>query len=156
MISRVDNPHDRAFLEEQVEIRLAQIDRCLAACTDDLKSYVVLGFQHYNGHDMELSIATNGGRTWATREFLRTAFSYVFDDCGCHRCTVRVREDNTQSLELVKRLGWKQEGVLREAVKTGENLIIFGMLRQECRWISDGRKQQERRGHPACRSRAVA
>lgn len=91
----------------------------------------VAGIGHWCGFDCELSIGATGG---LSREFIRAVFRYVFDDLGCRRVTGRV----DAALEWAKqlpRLGFVEEGRLREGAVGGGDTIIFGMLRRECRWL---------------------
>jgi RimJ/RimL family protein N-acetyltransferase len=37
--------------------------------------------------------------------------------------------------DVYKRQGFTQEGVLREAFEDGEDAILYGMLKSECKWI---------------------
>jgi RimJ/RimL family protein N-acetyltransferase len=43
--------------------------------------------------------------------------------------------DNTQAQKFDEHLGFVREGVLRKACKDGTNIILYGMLRDECRFI---------------------
>lgn len=67
---------------------------------------------------------------------LRLVFAYCFEQLGMHRLQVTIYEFNTASIQLVKKLGFRQEGVFREhiAVKAKRyDMILFGMLRTE--WL---------------------
>lgn len=87
--------------------------------------------EHWCGWDCEVSIASQGG---LSREFMRAVFGYVFHDLNCRRCTGRVSASLPWARQL-PRLGFKEEGRLREAAPDGGDTIIFGMLRHECRWL---------------------
>ena len=69
------------------------------------------------------------------RIFLREAFRYPFCQLLVRRITGRVPFHNVQSRYLCQRLGFQREGVIREALEDGEHLMIFGMLKRECRWL---------------------
>lgn len=59
---------------------------------------------------------------------------YAFDELGLHRLDGSWFEDNTASIGLYTKLGWKAEGVRREYVyKSGvyRNLVIVGILAEE-------------------------
>lgn len=90
---------------------------------------------HYSGFDAELSIFAPGVR-W-TRGALADLFSCVFDTMELKRITVRVSIKNKQSRRFVERLGFKCEGVIRKGYDGKHNLAIYGMLREDCRWIKD-------------------
>ncbi len=84
-------------------------------------------------HDVWLTIYTTD-RKWCNRKVLRRIFNFVFEDLKCQRASVLVDDDNEQSLNLVKRLGFRQEGFLRCFRENGKNAVLLGMLKNECKW----------------------
>lgn len=84
--------------------------------------------------DCWLTIYTESPR-WATRQVLKYIFTVVFVTIGAKRCSVFVSESNVKSHEMCLRLGFKDEGLLREYRDNGENCYVMGMLKQECKWI---------------------
>jgi RimJ/RimL family protein N-acetyltransferase len=89
------------------------------------------------GLDIMCNIAGEPGRYWGTRRFFQVCFFYLFKQLGLRRVTALVEADNTASRTLVCKLGFQVEGVLRERGKDGGNMVIYGMLRKECRWLPD-------------------
>ena len=83
--------------------------------------------------DCWLTIYTESPR-WATRKILRYIFTVVFVTIGAKRCSVFVSESNKKSHDFCQRLGFKDEGILREYRDNGENCYVMGMLKQECKW----------------------
>lgn len=81
-----------------------------------------------------MSVAADTSRNWLTRAYLYHCFAYPFIQCGFRRVNFVVSEHNEPSLRFITSLGAKQEGRLREAGPEGEDFILFGMLRSECRW----------------------
>ena len=78
------------------------------------------------------------GRAWQGRGFATEAMGlllgYAFGELGLHRVYARVAEENRPSLNLFRRLGFQQEGRLREAMRRGGrfvDLILFGLLEDE-------------------------
>jgi len=84
--------------------------------------------------DCQIHVAARENTKWATKDFLFHAFSYPFDQIGCNRITALIKEKNKMALKTCIRLGFKKEGLLREA-QDGENLVVLGMLKKECKWI---------------------
>jgi RimJ/RimL family protein N-acetyltransferase len=89
----------------------------------------------YDGIDIMCNIAGQPGRYWATRRFFQTVFRYLFGQLGLRRATALVDEANAASCSLVQRLGFKPEGVLRKRGAAGCDVIVWGMLREECSWL---------------------
>jgi len=77
-------------------------------------------------------------RAWRGRglasEAVKLALTYAFDELGLHRVYARLAEENLPSLNLFKRLGFTEEGRLREAMRRGGSyldLIVVGLLENE-------------------------
>ena len=72
---------------------------------------------------------------WCCRRFLKKAFRAAFVDLNCQRIGLLVRADNTRSLQLVRRLGFQEEGRLRHLCADKTDCLAFSMLKEECRWL---------------------
>jgi RimJ/RimL family protein N-acetyltransferase len=72
---------------------------------------------------------------WASREVFHTAFAYPFLQLGCRRVTARVPVSNTRARRLVEGAGFALEGLMRSAAQDGGDVLIYGILKQECRWV---------------------
>jgi len=116
---------------------------------DDVADYVpslAIGFYQDNliggvlindirpNRDCWLTIYTTNPQ-WAKRHVMKYVFSVVFNLIGCKRCSVFVSVSNKKSHDMCLRLGFKDEGLLREYRDNGENCYVMGMLKQECKWI---------------------
>lgn len=69
------------------------------------------------------------------REALLKAINYMFNERNIHRIHANVLESNEQSLKMLKKCGFKIEGLLRDAVfKAGkyQNQYVLSLLRGEC------------------------
>lgn len=93
----------------------------------------VVAVWNFHGRDIEMGWAGEPG--WLSRSFIRLIFTYVFEQLGCNRITGRIDVSNTVALEQSKRLGWVVEGRMREAGDDGDDVLIIGLLRRECRWL---------------------
>lgn len=96
---------------------------------------MVVGYFNYDGISVEGAIAASDKRRWANRDFIRKAFDYAFNQLGVRRFVVRVEETNTDAYEMDKRLGFVEEGRLRQASPDGNDIIVLGMLKHECPWL---------------------
>jgi hypothetical protein len=101
----------------------------------------VLLYNHYDKPDIWMHIAAEPGRLWCTPEFLHHIFWYPFVQLDCGRVTALVARPNTRLRKLLLHVGFTEEGTLRESLPTGDDLIAYGMLRRECRWIGESHEQ---------------
>lgn len=69
-----------------------------------------------------------------------TVIDHAFAHLGMHRVEICAAIDNTKSRAVAERLGLVQEGIRRQAEKTGDgfvDLVVYGMLVSE--WLPRGR-----------------
>lgn len=76
---------------------------------------------------------------WASRGVLRTLCEYAFVGLDLPRVSsYAVQELTPHAAHALQRVGFNLEGVKRHAARYPDgyhDLMIFGMLREECRWI---------------------
>lgn len=92
-------------------------------------------FDMYTGPSICMHVAAVPGRRWMTREYLWRCFAYPFLQLKCNRITGLVREDNLEAQKFDEHLGFKREGLIRRGATDGANIILYGMLRDECRFL---------------------
>lgn len=103
------------------------------------KNRLVAGviYNHFSSTNCCMHVAAVDGRQWLTPEFLFAAFDYPFNALGLQRVTGLVPEGNAEARRFDEHLGFKLEGKMRNALPAGEGMLVYGMLREECRWISN-------------------
>lgn len=84
--------------------------------------------------DCEISAAATGPG-WAYQGFLRHIADQVFNVNDCYRVTAKIAASNKKSIKAALRAGFVYEGTMRRASDDGENVNIYGMLREECKWL---------------------
>ena len=82
-------------------------------------------------------------KRWCNRRMLKTMFSIAFNGLKCRRISLLVSKSNAASYNFVKKLGFQQEGMFRAYRENGEDCYIFGMLKEECKWIKEKEKINE-------------
>lgn len=105
------------------------------AKNDKLVAGVV--YEGFNGASIKTHIAIDD-KTYLTKDFILTIFSYPFEQLGVHKLIGVVDSSNTEALTLNKKLGFVQEGVLEGASLTGD-LILMTMTKPQCRWLKDSK-----------------
>lgn len=93
-------------------------------------------YYNYLGHSVEALVAGEG--YWLTPLNVQAIFLYPFVTLKCWRMTVFASKDNKISRRFIQKLGFKLEGNVRKGMPDGKDAIMYGMLKEECRWIKDG------------------
>lgn len=91
-------------------------------------------FFNYTGHDIEVSFACDGV-AWARPETLRVLFSYPFTILNCVRATAKTSRKNRRARKLLEHLGCKLEGVMLRGFDGKQDMCLYRMLKQECKWL---------------------
>ena len=91
-------------------------------------------------HDCILDVALNIGGLFSKSLFekiARVVSNYVFVQSRLLRMTVFIRESNKRSYRIVKKWGFREEGFIKLGFgpPTPEDMYVFGMTRDECKWI---------------------
>lgn len=107
-----------------------QTGQCIGRC----------GLFDYEATDAQASVGYVLGRPYWRQGYMREALtsliSSAFDEMGLRRLEARVEAPNTASSALLRRLGFKQEGVLRQRWAAQDRAIdaeVFGLLKHEWR-----------------------
>lgn len=94
-------------------------------------------YNHFSQYSCCAHIAGRPGRMWMTPEFLYAIFDYPFNGMRLQRLTGLIPERNERAIKFDEHLGFVREGRMRNALADGEALLVYGMLREECKWISE-------------------
>jgi RimJ/RimL family protein N-acetyltransferase len=92
-------------------------------------------FESYSHPNIHIHVAAVPGTRWVTKEFMFAVFKYPFLQLKCARVTGVVEANNTHALAFDKHLGFVEEGRLRCGAKDGGDLIVLGMLPNECKFL---------------------
>lgn len=88
-------------------------------------------------HDIDVSIAADSPR-WATKENIFTILSYPFNQLGCARVSAYQPKGHKRARRLVEGIGFQYEGKKRQGLPNGQDMVIYGMLRDEflnSKWV---------------------
>ena len=114
-----------------------------AALTCDGAIIGVVGFHSVNWQHGSTTIGywldeRHQGGGLMTRA-VRALVDLAFGEWGLHRVEIRAAIDNDRSRAIPERLGFREEGVQREAEQIGErynDLAVYGLLAPE--WVVQG------------------
>ncbi len=93
----------------------------------------VVGF-HFRAHECAGAVASDDARVW-TPATLRRLFRYPFVQKGYRRLTAHTGASNVRMQRLLRGVGFKLEGRLRHSLDGTEDLLVFGLLKEECRFL---------------------
>ncbi len=93
-------------------------------------------YSNYRHGNIEITMASKSPR-WASRENMAALLGYPFNQLKCRRVTCIVKATNHPVREFLCRLGFKEEGICRQAYDDGTDAVLLGMLRSECRWLAE-------------------
>jgi RimJ/RimL family protein N-acetyltransferase len=91
-------------------------------------------YHNWRGRDIEVSAAFERA-DWARPSVLRALFAYPFDQLGCARMTALTGRANGRARRFLEGVGFVREGVARQALADDHDMMIYGMLRRECRFL---------------------
>lgn len=133
-----DNARAGAFARQHIGVDAFHgSDFTSLSLVKGLETQAVVLYNNWNpGNSIEVHLAAVPGKRWLTRPFLSAAFRYPFLELGVRRMTALIAADNEPSLRWTRHIGFVQEGIAREAWAEGVDIVIFGMLRSECKYLS--------------------
>jgi ribosomal-protein-serine acetyltransferase len=107
----------------------------LALLDDDGAIVGMVGFHRFDWANRATSIgywlaADHEGRGLMT-EAVRALVEYAFETRGLHRIEIAAAVDNARSRAIPERLGFREEGVRRDAERHGErylDLVLYARL----------------------------
>jgi hypothetical protein len=131
-------PDAAAFLTEETATDFLRTDftrphwLCVTVRRDDDSLMAVAACEFKEWFNAHFSVAIADQRA-ITQRLLRTIFSTLFSQAV--RVTALVDPDNERAISICRRLGFVYEGFLRMGVEGRRDALIFGMLREDCRFL---------------------
>ena len=120
---------------------LEVIDPDIPPFSERLPEYLRVGVYFFNNYaplwpDMAVAVAGDEAYQAARPEVMRRVLEYPFDQVGVRHLRAEISSGNSQAIAQARRLGFVERGRLPGAGDCGrEDLIIFGMTREECRFL---------------------
>lgn len=125
------------FLEEELNIPYGHLDMsdwfCITAwrAADD-QVVGVLACEPKTWFDWHFSCAI-ADQQLMTRRLLKTIFRTLFT--RARRITALVEPGNQRALDQVRRMGFVYEGFIRCGVEGSRDVLMWGMLPEDCRFL---------------------
>lgn len=133
------NPNHIGWLLNKVDVRYpSPMFRAIEAIDESGRIHAMTGFDGWTENSVGILIAVENPA--ALRSILVPTFEYVFNQVGLGLAIATVRASNVRSLKLTEHVGFRETHRLKDAVKVGEDLVLFEMRREECRYLHGLRK----------------
>jgi RimJ/RimL family protein N-acetyltransferase len=100
-------------------------------CNGELIAGVI--YENWNHQSIWCHIAIEGRITPA---YLAAIFDYPFNVAQVEKIIVPVGSDNTQSLKMVKKMGFVEEGRIKDGRPDGD-IVFLTLARDSCRYIKE-------------------
>ena len=99
----------------------------------------LVGVYQFTNHleaqkQVDIEVALTDPRA-VNRSIMRTIFNYAFEYLGVRRINAHVSVNNPRSIKTCLRAGYQIDGILRQGGIDGEDVILFGMLKSDCRFL---------------------
>ena len=121
-----------AWAKKVMGIQSLSGDVTTVSLVDDKGDFLaVTAFSSYTGNNMDMHIAARPKSRWLSRSYFNAAFELPFLVLEVPRVTGLIRASNLDAQRFGSRLGFLYEGRMRKAFSDGEDLVLYGLLREE-------------------------
>lgn len=132
---RVTAGHAEAFgwIETRTGCVLTRNARAIQALDTSGRIRGVIAYDCWTESGVQAHMAVDSPVVW--RSLLRPAFTYPFLEVGRSLLIGIIAADNPRSLNMVRRLGFRETYRVVDGWSVGVDLIVHEMRRHECRWL---------------------
>jgi RimJ/RimL family protein N-acetyltransferase len=132
------HPYEYQWLVDRAGCEVTASFKAIKAVDSTGRIHGMIGYNGWTETMVIMHIALENPA--AFRSLLRWAFVYPFEQAGRQIALATVRATNTQSMNLCKRVGFKEAYRVKDGIVPGEDMIIFEMRRDACQYLSSARK----------------
>lgn len=90
-------------------------------------------YENWNGKSVVCHIAIRGR---ITPEFLSVISQYAYVQCGAHKIIAPASSDNRRSVDMLRKMGFREECRIRNA-QPGGDICLFTMTKDSCKYLSE-------------------
>lgn len=88
----------------------------------------VVVFDEWTTYSVDVSIAADGSKRWARRDFIYTVYDYVFRHAGKVRMNMVVAASNEPAINMHTSFGHHLEGTLRNWFGEGKDALLYSYI----------------------------
>ena len=121
-----------AWTKEQIGAEGIGQDCAAVSLVDDQGEFLaVCVFSSYIGTNIDMHLAARPGAHWLSRSYYNAVMALPFDVLQVPRITGLIRGSNLHTQRFAARMGFQYEGRMRKIFADGEDLVLYGFLREE-------------------------
>lgn len=121
-----------AWTKEQIGADGIGQDCAAVSLVDDQGEFLaVCVFSSYIGTNIDMHLAARPGAHWLSRSYFNAVMALPFDVLQVPRITGLIRGSNLHTQRFAARMGFQYEGRMRKIFADGEDLVLYGFLREE-------------------------
>lgn len=126
------------YVTERTGMKFSPDATAVAAVDDAGRFHGMVAWDDWKLNSVQMHVRLDD---WgATRTLLWPAFYHPMIERGRGWVRAEVRASNKRSVELVRRLGFQEMARLEGGWAPGEDLFLFAMHRDDCRWLNRRKK----------------
>ena len=129
------SPSDFSWLQSRTSCGMTDGFRAIKAVDDSGRILGMVGYDAWTESACQAHMAVDTPIAW--RALLGPAFEYPFRQAGKSVILAVIPAGNARSVNLARRLGFRDVACIRDGWARGENMLILEMRRDECRWLED-------------------
>jgi len=126
-------PYEYGWIAERAGCEITPSFQAIKASDAKGRIHGMVGYSNWTANSVVMHIALENPA--CLRRLLRVAFSYPFVDVGRNVAIATVREKNERSMRLCEHVGFREAYRVKDGIAIGEDLVIFEMRSENCRWI---------------------
>ena len=132
----------RQILLDEIGVRATNDLRAMFWVSNDGQIEWVVGYDGFIGKVCQMHVVKTAHKP-APRKMLWAAFDYPFNRAGIEMILGVVNSNNTYAMNFDKHLGFKELNRLPGMHDDGGDLVLFGMKKDECKWIKEKKYEAE-------------
>ena len=131
--------HEYGWLVERAGCDITPGFKAIKAVDATGRIHGMIGYGAWTENSCLMHIALDNPACF--RSLLAWAFRYLFEMTGRGVAFATVRARNERSMRLCKRIGMREAYRLKDAIAVGEDMVLFEMRREDCRWIPEAARK---------------
>jgi hypothetical protein len=132
-------PYEYGWIAERTGCEPGPSFKAIKAMDDTGRIHGMVGYSDWTANSVIMYSAIDNPA--CGRELIKFSFWYPFVQAKRNIALGMVRAKNTKAMRLNKHLGFREAYRVKDGIDIGEDLVIFEMRADECRWIDQSQRK---------------